>query len=207
LALVVVVLAACADRPPTKSCIADELPPLRAKWQLRANCIADDRPWCYAACTAGDGDACFDVAIARQSAGEPAGDLFERACRLGVAPGCTNYGAEAWAGNVQLSSRCTFEMFERSCEANEVFGCGMIGRMLVEHHDPFLQLSGMARLVGACHRFSGPPCRFLAYYIEKGMLGPPDRSLIKTLMVDACEGGDRGACGEHGTVDETFDKE
>jgi hypothetical protein len=51
----------------------------------------------------------------------------------------------------------------------------------------------------------GPPCRFLAFYIEQGKFGASDPARVQALLGRACDGGDDGACGDHETADETLD--
>jgi uncharacterized protein len=215
LAIGCLALFACAsdrerpvDTPPGKSCAADRIPALRRGYLLRKDC-APDTTVCLDACRTGDADACFTLAINAQRANAPSAEstaLFEQACQLGLATGCTNWGAGLWAGdsrNIKVS--CLRRIFARSCEARDVFGCAMVGRMTLEYaRTPEAIAKGKAELEDACETFKGPPCHFLAFYIEKGMFGKSDPERIKVLMARACEGGDPRACGDHVTVDETM---
>jgi hypothetical protein len=205
--------------PPKKPCLTDEVGELSLGWEKRPECTPEDTS-CRDGCFNGDRYACFARAIAiepdRSKEAEVV-DLFKRACRLGLALGCTNWGAHQWSDatdgsdhrtprpGIDASKDCVLAVFNKACGAKEVLACGMLGRMGVEFaKNPTELARGKALLESSCTEFKGPPCRMLAYYIEKGKFGPPDRSRIKALMTSACEGGDKDACGEHATVDETF---
>lgn len=189
-------------------CAADELGELQNEWYVIDDCTADSTE-CRTACTRGDGDACFNFAIALQARdGESTQprQYFERACKAGLAIGCTNWGANMMASGAAPSWRCTYRLFERTCDVGDPFGCSMAARLLVEWPrtplDPWI---GYAQLTRACDEMKGPPCRFLAFYIEQGKFGASDPARVQALLGRACDGGDDGACGDHETADETLD--
>lgn len=206
------VVSACArsERRRTERCLADEVGLLRPEWRVIEDCTVDN-PACREACRARDADACLNRAFALEAEHHPEAPIwFERACRLGLALGCTNWGAGTWAravvGNptANVSRGCVLRVFRRACDAGESMGCGMVGRYQIENSvSPFEPAIGAAQLVSACGRFNGPPCRMLAYYFELGMVGPQTSTMSSTLMQRACDGRDEAACG-HGTAIETF---
>jgi len=203
-------LAACehVEDPPARTCFADKLGKLDPVYHVVKGCTATDVA-CRDACDKGDRDACINRAFAVE---EPQDNvaiatshaLFFRACKEGLALACTNWAAgEMYDGD--SDSRCVRRVFQRSCESGDSFGCGMAGRMMFDVFDPaFGRPVGELKLIAACTDVGGPPCRFLAYYLELGELGAADPSLIAPLMKRACDGLDQDACGEHATVRETL---
>ena len=186
-------------------CIADDLGRLelastvpsceRAHWVCRARCMAGHAPSCLS----------MAYAAERDSRTAEAARLYQRACLLGEANGCTNYAASLWAHehtDEQLS--CARRTFERACAAREPFACGMVGRIMIESTTPPQVAEARQYLEAACQDLSGFPCRVLAKHLESGKLGthPPER--IRTLLGRACAGGDPDACGEPATAAETF---
>jgi hypothetical protein len=158
----------------------------------------------------GNGGACLEEGLTLAEARAPREESrarFLRACHQGLALACTNWGASYWAnGFDDVGSRqCVTQVFEKTCAAKDRFGCSMASRLLIElPRDRADVARGRSLLQDACNSYKGPPCRFLAYYMEQGRFGKPDRAEIVALMARACEGGDRGACGAHATVAETF---
>lgn len=212
--MVALVLAACDRQPqtarvttpptpppaPAERCFADEIGELRPDWKPRAACN-HNRSACRKACFSGDGDSCFNLAIAVQLDGDlhndEISDYFKRACRSGLASGCTNWAAGEWLGSSSREWSCLYRIFDRSCDSGEPFGCSMTARMLIEEsRTPFDRWVAFVQLTNACNAFEGPPCRFLALYIEQGSFGPPDPTGVKTLLERACRGGDPAACGK-----------
>ena len=206
-AALLVVLVACggstraaapiAHATPAPACIADELGTLQPEWATSSECgRAPDV--CLATCKRGDSNACFNVGLVREREGSDpqARELYERACRGGHALGCTNLAAHAWKFHLGPAA-CAFRVFERSCAANELMGCAMVGRMLVEAPEVRDVPRGKAYLERMCEERKGPPCHYLAHYIEDGTLGEADPARARALMERACEGdGDPSACSE-----------
>jgi hypothetical protein len=191
-------------------CLADAVPPLVLGWQQRAECTAENLA-CRSSCAAGDANACFSRALSleRTPATEPeAHDLFRRACQLGLATGCTNWAAGEWYRDDTGPHVCAYRMFEKTCAADDPFGCGMAGRILV---NDALGLASLARgrleLELTCARLGGFPCRILASFIERGTFAADESPRIPELLKRACSGGDDDACGDHATVEETFHSE
>jgi hypothetical protein len=97
-------------------------------------------------------------------------------------------------------------MFEKTCAVDDPFGCGMAGRILVNDAFGLASLArGRMELELTCARLGGFPCRILASFIERGTFAADESARIPELMKRACSGGDDAACGEHATVEETFD--
>jgi TPR repeat protein len=154
-------------------------------------------------CTVGDGSSC--LALAYAAARRDARRLYGQACVLGAAIGCTNYAATIWAGqasDAQLA--CARRTFEKACSVNEPFGCGMVGRLMLESTDSPSYAEGRRYLEKSCDRVGGFSCRVLAKHLESGKLGPYRPEAMPALLTRACATGDRDACGEHATAAETF---
>jgi TPR repeat protein len=137
-----------------------------------------------------------------------ADSLYRKACTLGAPNACTNHAAHLWAfarGDADLA--CAQRLFERTCEHEDPFGCGMAGRLLIDRADgPDDEDITHARalLERSCAQLGHFPCRILALNLERGRLGPVPDGRIPALLQQACEAGDEPACGEHETVEETF---
>jgi hypothetical protein len=207
--VIVALLAACgrdepapvAERAPSvAACFGDELGPLPVKW-TEIDC-EQDGPKCRDACSAGDANACFNLALELQeSTGDESSNrqdimsLFARTCSLGLALGCTNWGAGHLFNDEDPDVRCLYRVFAAACAVEETFGCSMMARILIEWpRTPFDPWIGYSQLVNACNRYDGPPCRFLAYHLELGKFGGADEVAIKLLLLRACDGGDVAAC-------------
>jgi len=213
--LLIALLAACgreksrqAPEPPTEKCFADEIGALRGTWNVPAACKESDAA-CRELCVNGDADACFFVSTENTTTGKDdpkdAPIYFERACRLGLAIGCTNWGAYQLFGRQDPDSadhtprpsrRCLYRVFSKTCDVGDAFGCSMTARILVEWpRTPADLWIAFSQLSNACDKFDGPPCRFLAYYLDRGDFGAADPAYVKDLLKRACDGGDDEACG------------
>jgi hypothetical protein len=209
LALLAPASTACRKTEPKRQgpwCFVDGVGSLHPEWSVIESCTADDKA-CLAACNNGDGDACINRAFALQehdpTATRETQDLFEKACRAGLALGCTNWGAGEWFDGVG-PMRCVVRAFERACDVKEAMGCGMVGRVMIENPRTFYDVAlGEAELLSACGRMRGPACRMLAYYMEKDFMGPASPKVMADLMAQACAGQDEDACG-HSIPSETF---
>ena len=195
---------------PKAPCFADDLGTLTEGWTTPPECKDDgDSIACSVSCEKGDANACFNRAITVQrtsKAKEQTADLFKRACKLGLAMACTNWAAGVWRSRSDASSLgCVARVFEKSCAVKDQFGCAMVGRLLIEEGKQTDDIThGRTILEDSCDDLRGPPCRLLAWFLERGTFGPPDPSRMKDLLQRACDGGDELGCGEHKTVDETF---
>lgn len=90
---------------------------------------------CLAACKSGKGEYCYWLGTALQGPASPdlaAEILFQRACKLGVASGCTNHAAAMLPQPpVKVAAQsCPARTFERTCAANDPWGCSMLGFIL-----------------------------------------------------------------------------
>lgn len=186
------------------TCLADDLPALHPEWQELKDCSATDGG-CTAECLAGDGDACLNLAFAFQAKSDAgnATSAFERACRLGLSAGCTNWAANVWGRDRRATDACTYRVFEKACGVGDVWGCTMISRHQLERpRTPFEPALGSARLIRDCAAVQGPPCRMLAVYLENGFIGDPTNAFSRSLLKKACDAGDEQACGDHATATE-----
>ena len=194
--------------PNTPACIGDATTKLDLPFAARRDCTANNLA-CRGQCLDGDAGACMTRAYAIERDSQTEGEaalLFERACQLGLAIGCTNYAATIWAkGGTVRDLSCARRTFAKSCAAGEKFACGMVGRMLYEAaKTPDEYAAARASLEQSCAAFKGFPCRVLAKYFEDGKLGSYEPSRIPELLDRACAGGDPDACGSPATANETF---
>ena len=109
---------------------------------------------CFMKCEAGDAGACYWLGYDVQQAGGSsvtADVLFQRACKLGVASGCTNRAAamSAQAPQDMAVQRCAVRTYSKTCAHNEPWGCTMyalhLSRGLGVKADPDLALRMLAR--------------------------------------------------------------
>lgn len=213
IALVAVLLVGCnQDRASSDSnadgasCIVDSLDALQRPPSV-PTCDAGD--WqCPAKCQLGNGSFCLGLAYAAErepKTQDEAKGLYKRACILGVANGCTNYGATLWVEETSdAQMTCARRLFEKACSAREPFACGMVGRVMLESTMPPAYAEGRRHLEKACDDVGGFSCRVLAKHLESGKLGEYSPELIPRLLSRACDGGDPDACGEPATASETF---
>jgi TPR repeat protein len=191
--------------PAPAACIADELGPLDGGGPWR-DC-GEEEDACKRDCDAGDATACWALAAWRQQQGdEPASaSLFERACRLGHSNACTNLAAAMWlAADAPAPYECARRVFELVCPLGDHFACGMDGRLRLHRHEGDDLTRGRALLERSCIALRGFPCRILALNLENGVLDGGSPEKIKSLMAEACAGGDTPACGDHESVDASF---
>lgn len=215
LVVTVLALAGCASsKPPPKSspapaaCLADGLGALKSPPELDTACLADDS--CARACAAGTADACMARGYSLQQDPAREGEarpLYATACRLGLAIGCTNYGAGLWLSHQPASAAdeaCASRLFDRSCEVREQFGCGMAGRMMAAGAETPEQKEAARQFFDrTCTQLGAMSCRMYAHHLERGDFGPFEPATVRALMHRACETGDEDACGRE-TATETF---
>ncbi|WP_342114171.1 hypothetical protein [Pseudoduganella sp. OTU4001] len=103
---------------------------------IRNQCFAPSgQEACMASCKAGQGQHCYWLANALQSAPQnkqAAEVLFQRACKLGIASGCTNRAAGMMAAppTIVPVDSCEARTFEQTCAADDAWGCSMYGFIL-----------------------------------------------------------------------------
>ena len=213
IACVALAAPACSTRPPrasaapSPSCLAERTGTLELADAMR-DC-ADDGADCEAACREGDAEACYARGVQLQLQ-PPSGresevkELYERACTLGSAIGCTNFAAGIWMNDLgERDAACALAIFERTCEAGEHFGCGMVGRVRAERLAS--ERDAIATFLSSrCNEIGGFACRVLAAHIEKGDLPTAQGGSVAELLERACRGGDSDACGAPATAAETF---
>jgi hypothetical protein len=203
---------------PSGRCIADDLGPLQPD-PSRKNPSCRSGPACGDACARGDAVACYVRGVELEEenplSGEPEA-LYLSACRAGVAIGCTNYAARMWTRGDAADGTCARRIFEKTCAADDPFGCGMFGRLLVEEvlvpgapeertpaEREQLRRSRES-LERSCQKLGHFSCRVLALEIERGVFGAPDEAAVQRLLTRACLTGDADACGPPPNADSTF---
>ena len=112
--------------------VVPQSPPIR----YVSNSCKKDNLECLSKCESGDGFSCFwlghEIQVAKVDAEATAQALYQRACKLGVASGCTNRAA----GMILQSpgdaavQRCVAVTFEKSCALQDPWGCTMYGQHL-----------------------------------------------------------------------------
>lgn len=195
------VTPAVSDPPSNESCVADELGPLKPGWKVLGDCETDTDE-CRTRCRDGDADACFNRAILKQNAHGAESEitqLFLGACKLGLGTGCTNWAAASWTKARGSSAACLYRVFEKTCAIGDPFGCGMLGRMLIENGtSPVDLVRGRVFLSLACAQ-NPITCTLLAIYLEKDTFGPPNHAKAAELRQQACEAGDDSECVDVGS--------
>ena len=192
--------------PGDGACLADSVTALHLLSTV-PTCPSGDL-MCRAKCRLGDGGSCLGLAYsadAKQGA-EDDRQLYQRACLLGAANGCTNYAAGIWAehdvSDKQLA--CARRVFEKACAVKEQFACGMVGRFMIESGSAPDLVESRRYLEAKCDQVGGMSCRVLARHLESGKLGAWQAYSTPGLLKRACAGGDVYACGHHATAEETF---
>jgi TPR repeat protein len=182
-------------------CLADRMGKLLIDVKQSPDCGKDAADFkCARACGRGDAAACEEHAVAIDKGGETydeeAHRLYQKACELGVAIACTNFAADLWTTSDYASLACAQRIFQKTCDADEPWGCGMLGRMLIEDDDATRADRARARamLERACDRLGSFSCRVLAMELEGGNLGPYKRSQTRKLRARACATGDSDGC-------------
>jgi len=194
---------------PATGCLADILGKLQREAPRPAACPEkNDEGSCARACDGGDAVACYLRGSALQDDHAPrdqSTEMYRRSCAFGLAIGCTNYAADLWHEDDD-AWECARRIFEKACAADEPWGCGMFGRMVInaDAAGSVGRKQGRAILERACDEVGGFACRALALEFENGTLGAYKRPRIKKLLARACETGDDDACGAPKTVAATF---
>jgi hypothetical protein len=121
---------------PADACPADVMP--ETEWQ------ADYGPRfcrthlgsCLEQCREDDASACYALARAIEDVDindSTADPVYLRACRLGIASGCTNRASRMtyFKPVAPGADRCAARTFEKTCEWGDAWGCTMYGRHLI----------------------------------------------------------------------------
>jgi len=196
-----------SDATADTRCLADSLTELHADGDMRLCADPGHRAACERDCASGDGNACWNLALAQLERDDKAAadDWFGRACAAGHANGCTNHAAHLWAmDDGDASYECARRLFEKACASDDHFACGMDGRLRLDRGQGDDVERGRAILERSCISLRGFPCRILALNLERGRLGPSSPERLRSLMAEACAGGDQPACAPFTTVDGTF---
>lgn len=141
------------------------------------DCAGDKLAQCLLRCKASDASACYSAALLLQ-ADTPVDDqplstpLFARACELGNASACTNWGAtldETDAGQRE----CLRNTYEATCRrGQDPWGCTMYARMLVDdgiNESTLGAIQGFAPI--ACrYADDDPACQAMAEVLQVAML-------------------------------------
>jgi TPR repeat protein len=102
---------------------------------FRGKCIGD-LAGCADRCKSGDGGDCQVLALDLQEI-DADEDVFEalylRACRLGIASGCTNRAAGMTFREPRSakSDACAARTYQKTCRRNDAWGCTMYGEHLM----------------------------------------------------------------------------
>ena len=172
-------------------------------WQ---SCDKDDLAACEAECNRGVASTCVKLANSIAThAHDVARELsyYKRACDLGSASGCTNYGATLrQPGAPRVSAECATGFFERGCSGDDAWGCAMLGMAIDTGEgaprDPALARRALER---ACFRDDAPEDigdagQTFAEKLESGALGPADAATVRRAYAAACKYGAPAACGK-----------
>jgi len=195
---------------PATGCIADILGELEIDAVRPAACPEEgDQGLCARACDGGDAVACYlraGVLEDKPATADQSTEVYRRSCAFGLAIGCTNYAADLWGADDPAGWKCAERVFEKACQADEPWGCGMFGRMIIDADGagPGERKRGRAILERACDELGSFPCRALALELETGRIGPTKRGLIPKLLARACKTGDRDGCGGPKSAAATF---
>ena len=156
----------------SKACPVDVMPSdLQMGLDTDLDCEGDNLEACFARCRRHEVEACYWLAQAllNNEQSEASDVLFQRACLLGEASGCTNRAASMLhaQGSDAEALSCTTRSFQKTCEAGDPWGCTMYGSALQ-------QGSGVARDAAAAIEFFERACE-----------------LIETDSHEACEAAQR----------------
>jgi hypothetical protein len=188
-------------------CVVDSVKELRLVTSI-PECAASDQS-CKTKCDDGNGEYCLARAYTLQKesgSDEEIEELFRKACKSGMANGCTNHAAGIWGReHSEKEFLCVNNTFSRSCGAGEHFACGMAGRIMAESaRNEQETKSAKDFLESKCTAVGGFSCRILAKHYEEGDFGPVRSGMVTNLLKKACDGGDPGGCGDPKTASETF---
>lgn len=157
-------------------------------------CVDGATPECDHACREGDVAACRAAAFTLEH-GSPdrARPYFALACRAGDANACTNFAAGLLRLEREDADVCARAVFERTCEAGEYYGCGMLGGMLARGEggaeDDARAVTVLEADCAAGHSFA---CTELGLARHRGEIGDVDDGAALDWLDRACEIDGRG---------------
>ena len=130
--------------------------------------------------------------------------LYQRACTLGVAEGCTNLGAsisvKVRSGADPSGYTRSAALFLRACEAGDPKGCSQLARVLERGEgvprEPARALDIHLRL---CDAGIAEGCSAAGFMLDSGATGRKDRVKGAALSLRACDGGDGLGCANLAT--------
>jgi hypothetical protein len=122
---------------PFVECPADVFPGVEQPIRYLGDACAADVDACLGRCQSGEANACYAAALRLQELKAPSDyseALFLRACRLGVASGCTNRAAGMIVDVSDKSDLwlCANRTFEAMCDRDDPWACTMWGSSLLQ---------------------------------------------------------------------------
>lgn len=116
---------------PLVECTSDLLPKAWVGLNYDRRTCEDYLSACVLRCESGDASQCFIAGLTHQSLGNGAhaDGLFQRACKLGGAGGCTNLAATDRANGVG-DEMCIANTFFGACDGGDAWACSMSGVVL-----------------------------------------------------------------------------
>lgn len=112
-------------------CPFDVFPVAETKLNYSKSRCAENAEACLNECRNKDGNSCYALALVIQDKKgidqQYSEALFLRACKLGIASGCTNRAAKIFDSEDEKSIACAAKTFEKTCELNDTWGCTMFG--------------------------------------------------------------------------------
>jgi len=121
---------------PYAQCPADVFPGVETPLDYRRGECASNIAPCLDRCQSDDGTACYVAALRLQILNAPTDyseALFLKACRLGIASGCTNRAAGILALETDKPTpwTCVNRTFEAMCQKDDPWACTMWGSSLL----------------------------------------------------------------------------
>lgn len=160
-------------------------------------CNSDGRGNCYNAALA------FRDGPEGQRKPQTAAELFDKACKLGMALSCSNLGAMLLDGDVGVpkdQARAT-QLLEDACKADDGLGCSNLG---VVYRDALGVTADPARaqqlFLKACDHDWGGGCDNAGIALYSGDGVPADKKRSVALFEKACANNDEPRCYNLGVV-------
>ncbi|HTL32440.1 MAG TPA: tetratricopeptide repeat protein [Kofleriaceae bacterium] len=156
---------------------------------------------CDDATDAQDGDGCIEIAMIAINVKKDdalAVSMFEKACGLGAALGCSNLGIMYRDGQgVKKDIAKSRELLEKGCEGGSSRGCTVLGAMYSDGVGVKADAKKARELwEKGCAGKMKESCYDLATARLKGKGGPKDKAGAKEAYQAACDLGDDDGCKE-----------